>query len=201
MASVERFQNRVTPFVFNSTPARTFAADEQVSIAVDPEETGPYLPYDKVYYGTPTLGTAGFYSGTTLLYPTTKTTDDLGSNCKISYGFGLPKTGIVGSEVLVKFSSSVISPSQSVVVSAHFGVMSGSGFTSDRQFSFGDFGSQSVSYTDNVLVEDSTVATDIVFWVTVTNYSSSAQPYFATVSGTMWSSALPYPPKRDVNAP
>lgn len=119
---------------------------------------------------------------------------------KLSLGFSILTDNIDDTLLSFKLSGSVISASQSVNVSAHAGYADNAAGYVHRSWSFGDFGSQTLSHSDSVLFNDSAAKTYLLLWLTIANFSSSTQNCYASFSASVWSSSRPHPYVKDVNA-
>ena len=122
------------------------------------------------------------------------------ANKKLSIGLSILTKNIDDTILSFKISGSVISASQSVNVSAHAGYSDNAAGYIHRSWSFGNFGAQTLSHADSVLFNDSAAKTYLLFWLTVANFSSSAQNCYASFSASLWSSGFLRPYIRDVNA-
>ena len=156
---------------------------------------------DKPVFSIPTMTPSGVVS-----YSQSATTigddlDPIPSGKKYSFGTYIDAAGIRLTEVTLSFSGTILTNSQSVQLSAHIsGGFSDSPDGLDRSWSFGDYGSQSLLHHNTFYFDETLNYKNIFFWLTVSNYSSSDQPFRAGLSASFWTSALNYPLVRDVNA-
>ena len=198
MKVIDYAYNPLQPFHFSTIDDTTTykpQASDQVNVITAGEAT-----QDAVNWLSPTLRDDGVYSSSFQVIPLSTPNDNLGSFKKLSYGFAIPSKVVNNTVVTFKFSGSVIAGSRDLVLSGHAGTVGTAGSSAHRQFSFGEFGSQSFSHTDTIHIANYGTDANLAFWVTMTNWHSSALPFRWVLNAAMWTSSLPYPSVRDVNA-